>query len=57
MESLTVSGGSNAIKGKLSTSHGWDGNSPFTLLSHRLGVDGEIQSTNWHLLGSLRPIV
>ena len=57
MESLTVSGGSNAIKGKLSTNHGWDGNAPFALLSHRLGVDGEIQSTNWHLFGSLRPIV
>ena len=57
MESLTVSGGSNAIKGKLSANHGWDGNAPFALLSHRLGVDGEIQSTNWHLFGSLRPIV
>ena len=57
MESLTVSGGSNAIMEKLSANHAWDGNTPFTLLSHRLGADGEIQSSNWHLLGSLRPIV
>ena len=57
MESLTVSGGSNAIKEKLSANHAWDGNTPYALLSHRLGADGEIQSSNWHLLGSLRPVV
>ena len=57
MESLTVSGGSTAIKEKLTANHAWDGNTPYALLSHRLGADGEIQSSNWHLLGSLRPVV
>ena len=57
MESLTITGGSAAIKEKLTTNHAWDGNIPYALLSHRIGADGEIQSSNWHLLGSLRPVV
>ena len=57
MESITVTGGAAAIKGRLVADHAWDGNIPYALLSHRIGEDGEIQSSNWHLLGTLKPVV
>ena len=57
MESITVTGGTAAIKGRLVADHGWDGNVPYALLSHRIGEDGEIQSSNWLLLGTLKPVV
>ena len=57
MESITITGGTAAIKGRLVADHGWDGNVPYALLSHRIGEDGEIQSSNWHLLGTLKPVV
>ena len=57
LEFLTVSGGSDSIKEHVRTTYGWDGDSPRALLTHRLGHEGVIQDTNWHLLGSLRPIV
>ena len=57
MESIAVTGGTAAIKGRLVADHGWDGNVPYALLSHRIGEDGEIQSSNWLLLGTLKPVV
>ena len=57
MESITVTGGTAAIKGRLVADHGWAGNVPYALLSHRIGEDGEIQSSNWLLLGTLKPVV
>ena len=57
MESIAVTGGTTAIKGRLVADHGWDGNVPYALLSHRIGEDGEIQSSNWLLLGTLKPVV
>ena len=57
MEAFTVTGGSNAIKNKLRDLVQWNGTTPWTALIHRIALDGSINSTNWILLGSIKPIV
>ena len=56
LENYTTFGGSATMKALLKDKCNWDGQSPRALVSHRLGQDPIIESSNWMLVGSIKPI-
>ena len=56
LEDFITPGGTATIKALMRDKFVWDGKMPRAIVSHRLNEEANLKSSNWVLLGALKPI-